>query len=161
MNKTFTVLLLGVIFFASGCTNNISKAPSINSIPLVANLTITDKKGMEVYRGNHISAKEIKAYPAFLSKDRYLLKFEKDGYASKTISVEFKMDGWYFGNNLFGENIGLLIIDPMDGAMYKLEPQFFKENLILSTASVEKEELKLFGLNQIPSEWKRHLVSLD
>lgn len=116
---------------------------------------------MEVYRGNHISAKEIKAYPAFLSKDRYLLKFEKDGYASKTISVEFQMDGWYFGNNLFGENIGLLIIDPMDGAMYKLEPQFFKENLILSTASIEKEELKLFGLNQIPLEWKRHLVSLD
>ncbi|MEX2592099.1 MAG: hypothetical protein WD426_04945 [Anditalea sp.] len=165
MKQNFTAILLsGAILFLSSCAGNVSKSNipvSINSMPSVANLTIIDKKGMEVYKGNTPSAMKLKDRAGFLSKDSYQVTFEKEGYDTKTIPVEFKLDGWYFGNILFGGDIGLLIVDPVNGAMYKLEPAFYKEKLILTTASIEKEEFKIFGINEIPSEWKRHLVSLD
>jgi hypothetical protein len=31
------------------------------------------------------------------------------------------MDGWYIGNILFGGLIGILIVDPLTGAMWKLD----------------------------------------
>lgn len=162
MSRNFTLsLLLMINLLAFGCANKFNSSHSINSISSVANLTITDKKGVEIYRGNSLPSKKLKYQPTYFSKDKYLLEFENKGYASKSISVEYKPDGWYFGNASLGENIGLLIIDPVNGAMYKLEPGFFKENLILSSASEEKEEFKIFGINQIPSEWKRNLISLD
>ena len=34
--------------------------------------------------------------------------------------LESEVDSWYFGNILFGGLIGMLIIDPATGAMWKL-----------------------------------------
>jgi hypothetical protein len=65
--------------------------------------------------------------------------YTKNGYDTKTVPVEFKLDGWYFGNILLGGLIGMLIIDPATGAMYKLETEFLNETLVQSTASVQKE----------------------
>jgi hypothetical protein len=45
--------------------------------------------------------------------------------------------------------------------MYKLDTEFLNETLTQSTASVQKEELKVYTLTNIPSEWKKHLVALD
>jgi hypothetical protein len=37
-------------------------------------------------------------------------------------SVDCNVNGWYIDNNLFGGLIGMLIVDPITGAMYKLSP---------------------------------------
>ena len=55
----------------------------------------------------------------------------------------------------------MLIIDPATGAMYKLETEFLNETLVQSTESVQKEELKVYALNEIPTEWKNHLVEVS
>ena len=57
--------------------------------------------------------------------------------------------------------IGLLIVDPATGAMYKLDTEFLNETLVQSTASVQKEELKIYTINEIPNEWKRHMVAIS
>lgn len=75
--------------------------------------------------------------------------------------MEFKIDGWYFGNILLGGLFGMLIVDPATGAMYKLETEFLNETLVQSTASVQKEELKVYVLNEIPAEWSNHLVEIS
>jgi len=161
MNLKSTVLILLISgLTALGCARNISYQHSINSIPQVANISITDKNGLEIYKGKSLPTRKSKAHPEFFAKDKYVLKFENKGFASKSIVVEYKSDGWYFGNVLLGGPIGLLIVDPDNGAMYQVEPKFFNDNLILSTAS-EEEEFKIFGINQIASEWQRNLVSLD
>ncbi len=74
--------------------------------------------------------------------------------------VNFKVDGWYWGNIVFGGLIGWLIVDPATGAMYKLETEFVNETLAKSTASLEQSELRIYGLNQIPESWKEHLVEV-
>ena len=54
----------------------------------------------------------------------------------------------------------MLIVDPATGAMYKLETEFLNETLVQSTASVQEEELKVYALNEIPAEWKNHLIEV-
>jgi hypothetical protein len=162
--KITSIFMACTILFATSCASIVSKSSypiSINSTPSEAKITITDKKGIEVYRGNTPATLKLKAGSGFFSKARYQVKFEKAGYDTKTVPVEFKLDGWYFGNILFGGLIGLLIVDPATGAMYKLDTEFLNETLTQSTASVQKEELKVYTLTNIPSEWKKHLVALD
>jgi hypothetical protein len=55
----------------------------------------------------------------------------------------------------------MLIIDPATGAMYKLDTEFLNETLSVSTASTNKEELKVLEINEIPSEWTNHLVMIE
>lgn len=53
----------------------------------------------------------------------------------------------------------MLIIDPATGAMYKIETEFLNETL-LPAKTTASNELRVYNIGEIPSEWKKHLVSL-
>ncbi len=40
------------------------------------------------------------------------------------VTFDTKLDGWYFGNLIFGGLLGILIIDPATGAMWRLDETF-------------------------------------
>ncbi|WP_298758954.1 PEGA domain-containing protein [uncultured Psychroserpens sp.] len=162
--KITSLFLASIILFTTSCASIVSKSKypiSIDSSPSGAKITITDKKGNDVYTGNTPATLKLKAGNGYFSKARYEVKFEKEGYDVKIVPVEFKLDGWYFGNILIGGLLGMLIIDPASGAMYKLDTEFLNETLTQSTANVEKDGLKVYALTDIPNEWKAHLVALD
>ena len=50
------------------------------------------------------------------------MTFSKEGYEEQSQTLQSSMDGWYWGNFLFGGLIGMLAVDPATGAMYKLPP---------------------------------------
>ncbi len=52
---------------------------------------------------------------------RYVLVFEKEGYKPIEIKLRRTLDGWFFGNILFGGIIGI-IVDFANGSAYKLTP---------------------------------------
>jgi len=163
--KTTSILLSCIILFTS-CASIVSKTSypiAINSTPLGAKITITNKKGIDIYSGNTPVNLKLDAGNGFFSKASYQVKFEKDGYSSKTVPVNFKLDGWYIGNLVFGGLIGLLIIDPATGAMFKLDTEFLNETLTPtnSTANIGNKGLEIFYLNEIPMDWKDHLVSIE
>jgi hypothetical protein len=83
------------------------------------------------------------------------------GYNSRTVSVTFSIDDWYFGNILFGSLIGMLIVEPATGAMWKLDTEFINETLHKSSASIENPSLKVLGFNDIPDDWKQNLIRLN
>ena len=157
-------IFIASTFLFSSCASIVSKSSytiSINSVPSEAKIVIKDKKDIEIFSGQTPATMQLKAGSGFFGKARYQVTFTKNGYDTKTVPVEFKLDGWYFGNILLGGLIGMLIIDPATGAMYKLETEFLNETLVQSTASVQKEELKVYALNEIPTEWKNHLVEVS
>lgn len=80
-----------------------------------------------------------------------------EGYESKKINIECKLNGWYFGNILIGGLIGFLIVDPATGAMYKLDSEGITENL----TKVPAASLNIIDKNNIPPNWKAHLVKLN
>lgn len=159
-------MLVVFFLFLTSCASIVSKSSypiSINSTPSEAKIVVTDKKGVEVFRGQTPATLNLKSGSGFFSKAHYQVEFTKNGYETKTVPINFKLDGWYFGNIVFGGVIGLLIIDPATGAMYKLDTEFLNETLVKSdvASSVEKEELKIYTLNNIPAQWKEHLVQID
>lgn len=133
----------------------------INSNPSESAITITNSKGMEVYKGNAPASVILKASEGFFKKASYQVKFTKDGYQEKVVPLSCKVDGWYWGNLVFGGLIGFLIVDPATGAMYKLERDFLNETLTPSPVTEHQPELKIYELSKIPSSWKEHLVLLE
>ena len=105
----YSLLLITLLCLFTNCATIVSKSKypiSINSSPAGAKITITDKRGTVVYHGNTPLTLKLSAASGFFSKARYQVKFEKEGYDSKTVPVVFKLDAWYFGNILFGGLIG-------------------------------------------------------
>ena len=161
MNLKLKFLAISSILLLTGCASIVSKSSwpiNINSSPSEAKISIKDKKGIEIYTGNTPATLKLKSGAGFFSKARYQVTFEKVGYDKKVVPVEFKLNGWYFGNIIFGGPLGLLIIDPATGAMFKLETEFLNETLTKSVANVDTKELKLLDINNIPAEWKKHLI---
>src|SRR6056297_2377765 len=139
-----TAIFLATTFLFSSCASIVSKGSypiSINSAPSEAKIVIKDKKGIEIFSGQTPATLKLKAGSGFFGKARYQVNFSKTGYDTKTVPIDFKLDGWYFGNLLLGGLIGMLIVDPATGAMYKLETEFLNETLIQATASNQKNGL--------------------
>ena len=163
MYLKMTAIVMVSVFLFSSCASIVSKSTyplSINSSPSNAKVSITDKKGKEIYLGNTPATVKLKAGAGFFSKAEYQVKFSSPGYDDKIVPITFKLDGWYFGNLLLGGVLGMLIIDPATGAMWKIETEFLNETLSKSTASIAPE-MKIMNINEIPENWKNHLVRVN
>ena len=157
-----TVILMTAVFFFSSCASIVSKSAyplSINSTPSGATISVKDKRGIEVFLGNTPAVVQLKASAGFFEKAEYQVKFSSLGYDDKIVPVNFSIDGWYFGNILFGGLIGMLIVDPATGAMWKIDTEFLNTTLSQSSASIAPE-MKILDINEIPENWKEHLVKL-
>lgn len=97
----------------------------------------------------------------FFSPAKYQVEFTKKGAPMQTVPLTADIDGWYFGNILFGGLIGMLIVDPATGAMWKL-PENVNTSLT-SLASVTSENgrtLKIVDRSAIPSNVESQLIAL-
>lgn len=155
------VVLTSAILVISGCASIVSKSNypiSVNSTPSGANITVKDKNGLEVFKGNTPANFKLKSGSGYFSKAQYTIEFKKDGYEEKVVPVNFTFDGWYVGNIVFGGLIGMLIVDPATGAMWKLETEFINQTLTSTTANAEQPTLKILRYNDIPENMKDKLV---
>lgn len=160
--KTASVFFATILILTS-CASIVSKSTyplTINSTPNNASISITDSKGQEIFLGNTPAVVKLKAGSGFFSRAEYQVRFSSPGYEDRVVPVLFKLDGWYFGNIILGGVIGMLIVDPATGAMWKLETEFMNETLNTNTASLNAE-MKILNINQIPENWKEHLVVLE
>jgi hypothetical protein len=103
---------------------------------------------------------KLKSGSAFFSKESYSVVFKKDGYEPKKVNVECKLNGWYFGNILIGGLIGMLIVDPATGAMYKLEGEGITETLSAQKSTTSVPQLKIMNIGDLPADTKARLVKL-
>jgi hypothetical protein len=56
------------------------------------------------------------------------------GYASTEVRLDSAVSGWYWGNFAFGGLLGMLVVDPLTGAMYNLTPEKIETPLAASQA---------------------------
>jgi hypothetical protein len=73
------------------------------------------------------------------------------------------LNGWYAGNILIGGIVGLLIVDPATGAMYKLGTDAIHETLMPTSSSYVQESpvIQILNISDIPTHWNKYLVSLQ
>lgn len=152
----------------SSCASIVSKSNwpvTFHSNPVGANISITNKKGVEVYSGKTPATMKLKSGSGFFGKESYTVVLNMEGYEAKTIKLDCKLNGWYFGNILFGGLIGLLIVDPATGAMYKLNSDFIEETLskgsgATTQATGNQPSLQILNKNDVPAHWVKHMVKL-
>lgn len=162
--KTIMAMVaVAIIVVVSGCATILTKSSYpvyINSTPSNARISITDKTGLEIYTGTTPATVLLSASAGYFSRARYQLTFSSPGYEEKTVFIDSSIDGWYFANLLLGGIIGMLIIDPASGAMYKIDQQHINVTLQRATTSADPK-LKILDINDIPENWKDKLVKIS
>ncbi|WNW13526.1 hypothetical protein RRX38_20970 [Pseudomonas sp. DTU_2021_1001937_2_SI_NGA_ILE_001] len=116
-------LLAAALVGLGGCASIVSESRtpvSINSYPAGAAYQITNEDGALIHSGVTPDQVTLKAGAGYFDGETYKVTFKKDGYTENSSVINTSMNGWYWGNILFGGLIGMLIVDPLTGAMYKL-----------------------------------------
>ncbi len=139
--KTVSLVICGCFyFFTSGCASIVSgglQTVPINSTPANAKLEITDiNTGQCILSTNTPFSASLKRDSGYFSKSCYKIRVSKEGYAPKEVTLEAGVNGWYFGNILFGGLIGMLIVDPATGAMWSLSEDPINISLVQEPVSI-------------------------
>lgn len=163
MRKTLFVIAVAILI--SSCATIVSKSSSIvgvDTTPQGASVQILNRKGMIIYNGHTPATLSLRHSSGFFKKASYRIKLGMEGYQSKEVVIDANLNGWYFGNIVFGGVIGFLIIDPMSGAMYKLKNVYVDEKMIPQAGGTGPvaRTLQIVALKDVPEEWKGNLERL-
>ncbi len=116
----------------SGCASIVSKSNwpvTIQSNPTNAKCVIAKSDGVQVHAGETPMTVTLDASDGYFSYAKYIVKCSKDGHQDSSSELSAHLNGWYAGNIVFGGLIGLLIVDPATGAMWRLD-----ETLVVNMA---------------------------
>lgn len=114
------------ISMTTGCASILSDEVypvSVTSSPSSAAIEIKDQDGNVVYNGQTPALVKLKSNAGFFDGETYHIEFKKEGYSSEQFVLNSGVDGWYWGNILFGGLFGMLLVDPATGAMFDLPNQ--------------------------------------
>jgi uncharacterized protein YceK len=159
MKKSVISLAVGVLFL-SGCASVIdggTQTIAFKSVPDTAAISIANRAGEKVHAGTTPMTVTLKRGAGYFKAESYTVSVSKEGYASKDITVTSSINGWYFGNILLGGLIGMLIVDPITGAMYNLSPDSISATLDAMSVKTSSNERSLTVVlaEQLPADaWK-------
>lgn len=165
--KTGPILACAVAALASsGCATIVAKSSqeiTIASVPEGAAVKINNKSGAAVHSGNTPLTVTLKKGRGYFKAERYTVHIAKEGYQAHDITVEGEVNGWYFGNILFGGLIGLLAVDPATGAMYTLKPKEVTSTLDALKVSRHGSEqtLTVVLVEDVPQELVGQLIKIS
>lgn len=152
-----------IILLLSSCASIVSKSKwplTVNTNPNGVKIEISDRKGFTIFQGISPTTMYLKSGGGFFAKQSYTLKLTMDGYESKIIPINCSINGWYFGNIIFGGLIGLIIVDPATGAMYRLDLENINETLEKKDNQIQAA-LEIKDIKQISASMIQHLVKID
>lgn len=159
--KVISVLILTIAMCS--CSSIVSKseyAVSINSAPDTATFKITNRSGVAIQSGVTPSTITLKASSGYFKGETYTIELLKEGFQPKTYTLSSSLDGWYLGNILFGGLIGMLIVDPATGAMYKLPPEV-RISLDPTITAGTQESFTITTIESLSEAQKEQLVRLQ
>lgn len=123
-----SLICVSMLFLSSSCATIFSDSNylvRIDSNPPKVEFAILNKKGVEIFRGTTPNVVNLSAKARYFSAAQYTIRIYKDKEVIGSTTIYGKIDGWYFANLLVGGILGMVIIDPVSGAMWKLEESVF------------------------------------
>jgi hypothetical protein len=166
VTKAVTVVCMAGALLCSGCASILSESQypvTINSHPDGATILVKDERGLQLYRGKTPTTLTLKSGEAYFHGKEYTVTFSKDGYEEQTAFVTKALDGWYIGNIVFGGLIGILIVDPLTGAMWKLSPKYLTVTLAEKVSAVDSDvpDVVVLSVDEVPEHLRQHLVRVE
>ena len=165
--KKKTVTFLIVSLLAGGCATIVSKSDwpiRIATSPEQAEVTVVDVgDGRKVFTGKTPTTLTLSSKGGYFTGRTYNVEVSKEGYATQSVEIRSSLNGWYFGNILFGGLIGFLIVDPLTGAMWTLEPADVTIPLGQKRADLQSDhaEFSLVLLQNVPDHLRSKMVPIN
>lgn len=125
LRSTLSLVLIGIsTLMLSSCASMFSESEypvHIDSVPSKMEIVVTDSDGDIVYRGKTPTVVDLDAGAGYFVRARYTVRLYDGGKVVGERKIDSSIDGWYFAN-WFGPTLfGFLVIDPITGAMWKLD----------------------------------------
>ena len=152
MKRIICVALPSLTLLLTSCATIFTRAAypfTINTDPNGAKVTITNSEGQIVFQGTTPANTRLKSSRGYMKDEQYTLTFSKEGFEDKMVKILSRFDGWYIGNILIGGLIGMLIVDPLSGAMYRFKRDDRKMTQIL-TPKAEEFSLNIYNFHDLP-----------
>jgi hypothetical protein len=136
------IATFGACAALSGCASIVHGGPraiSVASSPSGAKVSIYDRSNTLVQTNTTPFVARLNTKYGYFKGQTYRLVFELPGHANAEVNLGSSVSGWYFGNIVFGGLIGMLIVDPLTGAMYNLTPEKIEQHLSDTQAQVIRD----------------------
>lgn len=156
------IALTFAIGMTTGCASILSDEVypvSVTSSPSSAAIEIRDQDGNVVYNGQTPALVKLKSNAGFFDGETYRIEFKKDGHSSEQFVLNSGVDGWYWGNILFGGLFGMLLVDPATGAMFDLPNQAgasLKPLAVVQQQTVSSDNHSSTALSK--SQWQKQQI---
>lgn len=111
---------------------------SFNTHPTKAYVKVIDVRGNVVAQGITPTTFRLKSSDGYLKRADYSVLISKDGYEDARYSLTASIDPNYFWNLFSWSLIGMFLIDPVTGAMWKFEGDSYSVDLTPSRSYVER-----------------------
>lgn len=152
--KTLRCLRLLVLSLGlpGGCATIMSQSQwpvTLHSRPEGAEVQVVNAGGQLVYAGITPASISLTSKRAYFRGEVYQVTFSKAGYAPCTVELATRMNGWYLFNVPFGI-FGFLIIDPVTGAMYRLDSAVTAEMVPAAVMSTGTQTVSIAWLEEVP-----------
>ena len=124
-----------------GCATIVARSSqtiTVSSVPEGAAVSIANGSGASVHSGNTPMTVTLKKGRGYFKPEHYTVRISKEGFQPHQLNIDGAINGWYFGNIIFGGLIGMLAVDPATGAMYTLKPDDVQAALVTLKASRER-----------------------
>jgi hypothetical protein len=159
-------LVVALAAASGGCATIVAKSSqtiTVSSVPEDAAVRISNAEGVAVHSGNTPMTVTLKKGRGYFKPEHYTVRINKEGFEPHEMKIDGAINGWYFGNILFGGLIGMLAVDPSTGAMYTLKPD--KVDAALASLKVSRSDgvrsLTVVLVEEIPANLRDQLVALD
>jgi hypothetical protein len=139
LRQLSVVALLGACSAITGCATIVHGGPrpiSVASTPEGATVTIYDRSNALVQTSTTPFVAQLPTKSGYFKAPAYRMVFEMPGYAPAEVNLDSSVSGWYWANIAFGGLIGMLVVDPLTGAMYNLKPEKIEQPLSSAQAQV-------------------------
>ena len=162
-NHTAFLLVVAAVVLA-GCASIVSKSEypvAITSNPIGADFVVKRDNGVPVASGVTPATIVLPASEGYFQPAKYTIEYQRKG-VMQSVPLTAKIDGWYFGNLLFGGIIiGMLIVDPATGAMWRLNDTAVATFQQTADSTSGQRALRIVNIDKVPMKYRGQLLALN
>jgi hypothetical protein len=159
---TSSVVLASIVL--AGCASIVSKSEypvAVTSNPTGAEFVVKRSSGLPIASGITPATITLSSSEGYFKPAKYTVEFRRKGVV-QSVPLTAKINGWYFGNLVFGGIIvGMLIVDPATGAMWTLKDTVIATFQQTADVSPGQRVLRIADINSLPMKYRGQLVALN
>jgi hypothetical protein len=164
MKKHTSIPLVVTAVVLAGCASIVSKSEypvAITSNPIGADFVVKRDNGVPVASGVTPATIVLPASEGYFQPAKYTIEYKRKG-VMQSVPLTAKIDGWYFGNLLFGGVIiGMLIVDPATGAMWRLNDTAVATFQQTADSTSGQRALRIVNIDKVPMKYRGQLLALN